>query len=168
MTTLPKSLLDNPLLGTWIGFEEAGRVRLATGKVEIGQGVLTALAQIAAEELDVSPARLRIVSGETRQARGRAYLSSNSIAISGRSVRPLVSPRYGRSSFAMLRIASPARPGRSPSRRPFPARGPPHQGQEPGRGRGSAALPPGGRRCGAQAAIEVMVGQRLRLDTQTR
>src|SRR6476646_9432994 len=46
---LPKSLLDNPLLGTWIGFEETGRVRLATGKVEIGQGVLTALAQIAAE-----------------------------------------------------------------------------------------------------------------------
>ena len=74
MTTpkLPKSLLDNPLLGTWIGFEETGRVRLATGKVEIGQGVLTALAQIAAEELDVSPARLRIVSGETRRARGRA------------------------------------------------------------------------------------------------
>ena len=51
---LPKSLLDNPLLGTWIGFEETGRVRLATGKVEIGQGVLTALAQIAAEELDLS------------------------------------------------------------------------------------------------------------------
>ena len=33
MTTLPKSLLNNPLLGTWIGFEETGRVRLATGKV---------------------------------------------------------------------------------------------------------------------------------------
>ena len=48
MTTLPKSMTDNPQLATWIGFEDGGRVRLATGKVEIGQGVLTALAQIAA------------------------------------------------------------------------------------------------------------------------
>ena len=88
MTTLPKSLLDNPLLGTWIGFEEAGRVRLATGKVEIGQGVLTALAQIAAEELDVSPARLRIVSGETPTSPREGFTSgSNSIAISGGSIR---------------------------------------------------------------------------------
>ncbi len=88
MTTLPKSLLDNPLLGTWIGFEETGRVRLATGKVEIGQGVLTALAQIAAEELDVSPARLRIVSGETPTSPREGFTSgSNSIAISGSSIR---------------------------------------------------------------------------------
>jgi len=85
---LPNSLLDNPLLGTWIGFEETGRVRLATGKVEIGQGVLTALAQIAAEELDVSPARLRIVSGETPTSPREGFTSgSNSIAVSGSSIR---------------------------------------------------------------------------------
>ena len=41
--TLPQSLIDNPLLSQWIGFEEPGRVRIATGKVEIGQGILTAL-----------------------------------------------------------------------------------------------------------------------------
>src|SRR6476659_6807759 len=85
---LPKSLLDNPLLGTWIGFEETGRVRLATGKVEIGQGVLTALAQIAAEVLDVTPARLRVVSGETPTSPREGFTSgSNSIAVSGASVR---------------------------------------------------------------------------------
>ena len=85
---LPKSLLDNPLLGTWIGFEDTGRVRLATGKVEIGQGVLTALAQIAAEELDVAPARLRIVSGETPTSPREGFTSgSNSIAVSGASIR---------------------------------------------------------------------------------
>ena len=65
--TLPQSLLDNPLLSQWISFEEQGRVRIATGKVEIGQGILTALTQIAAEELDVAPEQLRIVSGETVQ-----------------------------------------------------------------------------------------------------
>ena len=88
MTALPKSLVDNPLLSTWIGFEEAGRVRLATGKVEIGQGVLTALAQIAAEELDVAPHRVRIVSGETPASPSEGFTSgSNSIAVSGSSVR---------------------------------------------------------------------------------
>ena len=88
MTTLPKSLIDNPLLETWVGFEEPGRVRLATGKVEIGQGVLTALAQIAAEELDVAPERLRIVSGETPTSPSEGFTSgSNSIAVSGGAVR---------------------------------------------------------------------------------
>lgn len=61
--TLPQSLIDNPLLSQWIGFEAPGRVRIATGKVEIGQGILTALTQIAAEELDVAPEQVRIVSG---------------------------------------------------------------------------------------------------------
>jgi len=88
VTVLPKSLIDNPLLGTWIGFEVSGCVRLATGKVEIGQGVLTALAQIAAEELDVAPERLRIVSGETSSSPAEGFTSgSNSIAISGSSIR---------------------------------------------------------------------------------
>jgi nicotinate dehydrogenase subunit B len=88
MTALPKSLIDNPLLATWVGFEEFGCVRLATGKVEIGQGVLTALAQIAAEELDVSPERLRIVSGDTSGSPAEGFTSgSNSIAVSGSSVR---------------------------------------------------------------------------------
>jgi CO/xanthine dehydrogenase Mo-binding subunit len=88
MTTLPKSLIDNPMLATWVGFEEAGCVRLATGKVEIGQGVLTALAQIAAEELDVAPERLRIVSGETASSPAEGFTSgSNSIAVSGSSIR---------------------------------------------------------------------------------
>src|SRR5713226_10476728 len=85
---LPKSLADNPLLGSWIGFTEFGRVRLATGKVEIGQGVLTALAQIAAEELDVAPERLRIVSGETNVSPAEGFTSgSYSVAVGGASIR---------------------------------------------------------------------------------
>ena len=39
-------------------FDQPGRVRVATGRVEIGQGVLTAMRQIAADELDVSPDRI--------------------------------------------------------------------------------------------------------------
>ena len=37
----------------WLRFDPDRTVRLAVGKVELGQGNVTALAQIAAEELDV-------------------------------------------------------------------------------------------------------------------
>jgi CO/xanthine dehydrogenase Mo-binding subunit len=86
--TLPQSLIDNPLLSQWVGFEEPGRVRVATGKVEIGQGILTALTQIAAEELDVAPAQVRIVSGETDVSPAEGFTSgSYSIAVGGASIR---------------------------------------------------------------------------------
>jgi len=86
--TLPQSLIDNPLLSQWVAFEEPGRVRIATGKVEIGQGILTALTQIAAEELDVAPERLRIVSGETDVSPSEGFTSgSYSIAVGGASIR---------------------------------------------------------------------------------
>jgi CO/xanthine dehydrogenase Mo-binding subunit len=85
---LPQSLVDNPVLSQWIGFEDQGRVRIATGKVEIGQGILTALVQIAAEELDVEPQRLRIVSGETDASPAEGFTSgSYSVAVGGAAMR---------------------------------------------------------------------------------
>ena len=45
---LPASLTGNPRLDRWIKFEDDKTVRVASGKVEIGQGIVTALAQIAA------------------------------------------------------------------------------------------------------------------------
>jgi CO/xanthine dehydrogenase Mo-binding subunit len=39
-----------------------------TGQVELGQGVLTAMAQIAADELDISMERITIRSGDTEKA----------------------------------------------------------------------------------------------------
>jgi CO/xanthine dehydrogenase Mo-binding subunit len=86
--TLPQSLIDNPLLSQWIGFEEPGRVRVGSGKVEIGQGILTALTQIAAEELDVSPEQLRLVSGQTDASPAEGFTSgSYSVAVGGASIR---------------------------------------------------------------------------------
>jgi CO/xanthine dehydrogenase Mo-binding subunit len=85
---LPQSLVDNPVLGRWVAFEQDGRVRIASGKVEIGQGILTALTQIAAEELDVAPARVCIVSGETDVSPSEGFTSgSYSIAVGGASLR---------------------------------------------------------------------------------
>ncbi|HEV1999661.1 MAG TPA: molybdopterin cofactor-binding domain-containing protein [Xanthobacteraceae bacterium] len=85
---LPKSLVDNPRLDQWIAFEPDRRVRLMVGKVELGQGVLTALAQIAAEELDVRPERLRVVSGDSERAPNEWYTAGSlSIEVSGASIR---------------------------------------------------------------------------------
>lgn len=85
--TLPQSLIDHPRLDQWVSFED-GTVRIATGKVEIGQGILTALAQIAAEELDVSPERLHMVSGETGQTPNEGYTAGSlSVEVSGGSIR---------------------------------------------------------------------------------
>ena len=86
--TLPQSLIDNPILSQWIGFEEPGRVRVGSGKVEIGQGILTALTQIAAEELDVAPEQLHLVSGQTDVSPAEGFTSgSYSVAVGGASIR---------------------------------------------------------------------------------
>ena len=63
--SLPGSLLDNPRLDRWIKFLPDRTVRVATGKVEIGQGVVTALRQIAADELDMPLERVVVLSGDT-------------------------------------------------------------------------------------------------------
>ena len=45
---LPPLLAANPRLDRWVGFDMPGKVTVSTGRVEIGQGVLTAMRQIAA------------------------------------------------------------------------------------------------------------------------
>ena len=86
--TLPQSLIDNPILSQWIAFEQKGRVRVGSGKVEIGQGILTALTQIAAEELDLRPEQIELVSGQTDISPAEGFTSgSYSIAVGGASIR---------------------------------------------------------------------------------
>jgi CO/xanthine dehydrogenase Mo-binding subunit len=65
---LPSGLRVNPRLSTWLRFNADRTVTVATGKVEIGQGIVTAMAQIAAEELDIDLARIRMVAD--RSAKG--------------------------------------------------------------------------------------------------
>ncbi|RKG91653.1 xanthine dehydrogenase family protein molybdopterin-binding subunit [Corallococcus terminator] len=63
---LPGDLARTPGLDAWLRIGADGVVTLMTGKVELGQGILTALGQLCADELDVEPSRLRILSGDTR------------------------------------------------------------------------------------------------------
>ncbi|MDY7229576.1 xanthine dehydrogenase family protein molybdopterin-binding subunit [Hyalangium rubrum] len=62
---LPRDLERTRQLDAWLRVGANGIVTLKTGKVELGQGVLTALGQICADELDIELARLEIISGDT-------------------------------------------------------------------------------------------------------
>lgn len=86
--TLPQSLLDNPRLDQWVGFLPGGAVALRTGKVELGQGLLTALLQIAADELDVGLSRFHLTSGDTAETPDEGYTAgSRSVELSGGAIR---------------------------------------------------------------------------------
>jgi isoquinoline 1-oxidoreductase len=54
-----------PLLTSRLHIAEDGVVTLLTGKVECGQGIRTTLTQVAAEELALEPARIRLIMGDT-------------------------------------------------------------------------------------------------------
>ena len=86
--TLPLSIQNNRRMEKWLRFQPDRTLRLAVGKVELGQGNVTALAQIAAEELDVELSRISVLSGDTEDAPDEGQTtSSQSIEVSGRSVR---------------------------------------------------------------------------------
>ncbi len=85
---IPQSLAANPRLDRWVGFETPGVVRVAFGKVEYGQGAMTGLAQIAAEELDVGMDRLDVVNPETDLSPDEGLtVGSMSTESSGASIR---------------------------------------------------------------------------------
>jgi nicotinate dehydrogenase subunit B len=65
---LPGSLNANRMLDAWLRINPNGTVTMFTGKVELGQGILTALTQIVADELDVDLKRLQVISGDTALA----------------------------------------------------------------------------------------------------
>lgn len=84
----PGNLRINPRLSQWIGFSEDGSVDISPGKVEIGQGILTALAQIAADELDVDLGRVRLVPASTARSPNEGVTSGSlSVQDCGMAVR---------------------------------------------------------------------------------
>src|SRR5581483_11622494 len=86
--TLPFSLAANPRLSSWIKFSSDGEVTVSPGKVEIGQGIVTALAQIAADELDVDLGRVKMVRATTAASPNEGVTSGSlSIQHSGRALR---------------------------------------------------------------------------------
>jgi nicotinate dehydrogenase subunit B len=85
---VPFSLRNNRRLEGWIRLESDETVTVFTGKAELGQGILTALAQIAAEELDVGFDKIRMVSADTSRGPDEQYtFGSQSVEQSGGAIR---------------------------------------------------------------------------------
>ncbi|HEX7969166.1 MAG TPA: molybdopterin cofactor-binding domain-containing protein, partial [Stellaceae bacterium] len=74
---LPGSLDKNRMLDGWLRINPDGTVTVFTGKIELGQGILTAFEQIVADELDVAPQRLRMISGDTAQTPDEGFTSGS-------------------------------------------------------------------------------------------
>lgn len=104
---LPGSLNNNRRLDAWLRIDPAGTVTVFTGKIELGQGILTALTQIVADELDVAMPRIVMVSGDTTQTPNEGVTSGSlSIEFSG------IALRYACAEVrAMLLAAAAARLG---------------------------------------------------------
>src|SRR4051812_21454891 len=75
--SLPANLAANPWLNRWISFETLGVVRLRTGKVELGQGAVTAIAAIAAKELGVDIQSIRAEPTDTRISPDEGHTSGS-------------------------------------------------------------------------------------------
>jgi nicotinate dehydrogenase subunit B len=88
VTALPGSLKANPRLESWIRIQPDGTVTVFSGKAELGQGILTALSQIVAEELDVAASRIRISGASTLTSPDERYTyGSQSVELSGDALR---------------------------------------------------------------------------------
>ncbi|HET7294853.1 MAG TPA: molybdopterin cofactor-binding domain-containing protein, partial [Vicinamibacteria bacterium] len=75
----------------WLGVHPDGRIVFAGTKLEMGQGILTALAVLVAEELEVDPSAIDVRFPSTDELAGRERLletsSSSSVTKSWRPVR---------------------------------------------------------------------------------
>jgi CO/xanthine dehydrogenase Mo-binding subunit len=85
---LPASLRSNPRLSTWLRIAPAGYAAVSSGKVELGQGILGALAQVAAEELGLRMEQVRMVAAVTGASPDEAVTSGSlSVQHSGAALR---------------------------------------------------------------------------------
>ncbi|MBV9017989.1 MAG: xanthine dehydrogenase family protein molybdopterin-binding subunit [Alphaproteobacteria bacterium] len=87
-STLPPSFEKSPMLDAWIRIEADGKITVFTGKAELGQGIKTALIQIAAEELVVPPEAIHLITADTALTPDEAYTAgSHSMQDSGTAIR---------------------------------------------------------------------------------
>nr|WP_238538026.1 molybdopterin cofactor-binding domain-containing protein [Paraburkholderia atlantica] len=84
---LPGSLKTTPLLDAWIKVAPDGHVSVFTGKAELGTGIRTALLQVAAEELDLAPDAIELITADTTRTPNEGYTAgSHTMADSGTAI----------------------------------------------------------------------------------
>lgn len=84
----PDQIRLAPELDSWIMIDASGAVKFFTGRVEIGNGIMTALHQIVAEELTVSFDTVTMISGDTNIVPNQGITSgTNTIGVSANVMR---------------------------------------------------------------------------------
>ena len=107
---LPGSLNTNRRLEAWLRIDPNGTVIIFTGKIELGQGIGTALSQIAADELDVDLRRIEVVAGDTARTPNEGQTAGSlSVEQSGTALRfACAEARDILVSAAALKLGAPA------------------------------------------------------------
>lgn len=84
--SLPGSLSSTPMLDAWLRIDARG-ITVFTGKAELGQGIKTALIQVAAEQLAVTPQAITLVTADTARTPNEGYTAgSHSMQDSGTAI----------------------------------------------------------------------------------
>ena len=84
---LPGALERSPQLDAWLRIAADGRITVFTGKAELGQGVKTAILQIAAEQLAVDMKAIELITADTALTPNEGYTAgSNSMKDSGTAI----------------------------------------------------------------------------------
>jgi nicotinate dehydrogenase subunit B len=84
---LPGDLKKAPFLDSWIRVGAEGKITVFTGKSELGQGIKTALRQVAAEELSVKFEDIDLITSDTAQTADEGFTSgSQSMSDSGTAI----------------------------------------------------------------------------------
>jgi len=84
----PGSLATTPFLDSWVRIDADSSITVFTGKAELGQGFRTAFQQIAAEELDVPFASLKVITADTGRTANEGYTAgSHSMQDSGTAIQ---------------------------------------------------------------------------------
>jgi CO/xanthine dehydrogenase Mo-binding subunit len=81
--------------GAWAEIDDGGTAKIVTGVTEIGEGILTVLAQVAAEELGVKPENVMIGENDTSRspeaahagATRQTYMIGNAVALACRQAK---------------------------------------------------------------------------------
>jgi nicotinate dehydrogenase subunit B len=80
--------IDPERINAWLQVHEDGSIHVLTGKMELGQGIRIAIAQVAAEELNTDPERVTVHLAETGITPDEGYTAgSRSIEQSAMAVR---------------------------------------------------------------------------------
>jgi CO/xanthine dehydrogenase Mo-binding subunit len=119
----PLPLSDARRLTQRVHFEADGTVTVATGKVELGQGITTALAQIAAEELGIELSKVRILPASTAYSPDEGVTSGSlSIQDGGKGLRKACAElrallaKSGKKSYWDLEVAGKDIPAEAPEK----------------------------------------------------